>query len=217
MLKIQRLASEFIGTATLVLAVVGSGAMAVNLSNDGGVQLLINALSTVLVLGILISIFSAISGSHFNPVVTLVVLVKSKIEKVEALLFVLVQIAGALFGALLANVMFELPAVNVSTHTRGGFAIWLGEVIATCGLIFIIEYGASGTRGNLAPILIPAWIGGAYFFTSSTSFANPAVTIGRSISNTFSGIAPSSVGAFIAAQLLGASLGFALSVLFTRK
>lgn len=214
----RKLLSEFIGTLVLVMTVVGSGAMAQNLSKDTGVQLLINALATVFALGLLIQILGEISGAHFNPVVTLIAYMKKRIELTSGVLYIFAQFSGGFLGALIANVMFGHPAIFLSTHVRSGWRLGLSEIIATAFLIFIIEYVVRTDRGSLAPVLIPAWIGAAYFFTSSTSFANPAVTFARGFSNTFSGIAPSSIGGFVVFQIIGSLLGLLLaSVLIQSK
>jgi len=210
----RRIAAEFIGTGVLVAVVVGSGIMATNLTNDTGLALLINAIATVFGLAVLIEVLGPISGAHFNPAVSLVAAVRREMRGPEAGYYVLAQIGGALVGVAIANVMFGLPAWTKSTHVRSGAGIWLGEVVATAGLLLIIGAITRTHRGNLGPILVAAWIGSAYFFTSSTSFANPAVTIGRAFTDTFSGIAPSSVPLFIVFQLVGAAIGAALTELF---
>jgi glycerol uptake facilitator-like aquaporin len=203
----RKLASEFLGTATLIATVVGSGAMATALSNDIGIQLLINTIATVFVLYILITLLGPISGAHFNPVVSLVQLVGKSQKISETLSYIVAQVIGAIAGAILANFMFDQEALQISTRAREGFGLLLGEVIATAGLIAIIGILSKREQSNLIPVAVAAWIGSAYFFTSSTSFANPAVTIGRVFSNTFAGIEPGSVLPFIAAQLVGAALG----------
>ena len=203
----RRLAAEGLGTAVLVATVVGSGIMATNLTSDVGVQLLINALSTVAALAVLIATLGPVSGAHFNPAVTLVAAVRREIAAAEAGGYVVVQVLGALIGVAVADLMFDLPAWQASTHDRTGGGIWLGEVVATAGLLFVIGALTRTHRGHLGPVLVPAWIGAAYFFTSSTSFANPAVTIGRAFTDTFAGIAPADVPAFIGFQLLGAAIG----------
>jgi len=214
----RRLFAEYLGTAMLVAAVVGSGIMGTLLTNDDAVVLILNALSTVLALGVLIWMLGPISGAHFNPAVTAVTLVKREVRPGEGLAYIAFQILGGLSGVALANVMFNLPAFNPSTNARNGFPIWLGEIVATAGLILIIGALTRTGRGHLGPILVPAWIGSAYFFTSSTSFANPAVTIGRSMTDTFTGIAPSDVLPFMAFQLIGAAVGALLTeVLYPRK
>jgi glycerol uptake facilitator-like aquaporin len=199
--------AEFFGTALLVCVVIGSGIMGTNLSQDSGVALIINTLSTIFALVLLIFVLAPVSGAHFNPVVSLVQLV-SKSQKVsETLSYIVAQIAGAVSGAVLANIMFSQEALQISTRAREGFGLLIGEVIATAGLVALIGILSKRNQGNLIPLAVAGWIGSAYFFTSSTSFANPAVTIGRVFSNTFAGIEPGSVLPFIAAQLVGAALG----------
>jgi glycerol uptake facilitator-like aquaporin len=207
-------AAEYLGTMILVAAVVGSGIMATTLTDDVGVQLLMNMLATVLVLGLLIWTLGPISGAHFNPAVTGVAMVRREMRGREGAAYIPGQVAGAISGAILANLMFDLPAVQVSTTVRTGGNLLLGEVVATAGLLWIIGALTRTGNGRLGPVLVPAWIGAAYFFTSSTSFANPAVTIGRAFTDTFAGIAPSSVLPFIAAQLVGAAIGAAQTELF---
>jgi arsenate reductase (thioredoxin) len=210
----RRLAAEFLGTAILVAAVVGSGAMGALLSDDLAVVLLVNAVSTVAALGVLIWMLGPISGAHFNPCVTGVEMVRREIRPGEGALYIVAQIAGGLAGVALANVMFGLPAWDPSSRIRDGAPVWLGEVVATAGLLLIIGALTRTGNGRLGAILVPAWIGSAYFFTSSTSFANPAVTIGRSLTDTFAGIAPASVPYFIMFQIVGAAVGAALTELF---
>ncbi len=210
----RRVAAEFLGAMILVAAVVGSGVMATNLTADVGVQLVMNMLATVLVLGLLIWTLGPISGAHFNPAVTGVALVRREIAGVEAARYIPAQIFGAITGAVLANLMFALPAVEFSTRQRTGANLLLGEVVATAGLLWIIGALTRTGNGRIGPVLVPAWIGAAYFFTSSTSFANPAVTIGRMFTDSFAGIAPASVLPFIAAQLVGAAIGAAQTELF---
>lgn len=199
--------AEFIGTAILVCVVVGSGIMGTNLSQDAGVALIINTISTIFALALLILVLAPVSGANFNPVVSLVQLVSKTQKLSETLSYVIAQVTGAIAGSFLANIMFNLDAVQVSTRVREGYGLLLGEVIATAGLIALIGILSKREQSNLIPIAVAAWIGSAYFFTSSTSFANPAVTIGRIFSNTFAGIEPGSVLPFIAAQVVGAALG----------
>lgn len=214
----RRLVAEFLGTGVLVATVVGSGIMGARLSEDLAVVLLVNAVSTVAVLGVLIWVLGPISGAHFNPVVTGVSTVRREMDWREGTLYLIVQVIGALAGVALANLMFDLPAWQQSTHVRSGGGIWLGEAVATAGLILVIGSLTRTGRGHLGAVLVPAWIGAAYFFTSSTSFANPAVTLGRSLTDTFAGIAPASVPAFVAFQFLGAALGALLvEFLYPRK
>lgn len=211
MIKILRKwLAEYIGTATLVCVVVGSGIMGTNLSKDSGVALLINAFSTIFALALLILIIAPISGAHFNPAVSLVQVLRREMNAVEFLSFISAQIAGAISGAIIANVMFDLEAIQISTNERVSTGTLVGEVIATAGLITVILVLVARSQDKLIPVAVAAWIGSAYFFTSSTSFANPAVTIGRVFSDTFAGINPASVLPFIIAQLIGAMLGVAL-------
>ena len=204
---LRKLIAEFLGTCTLVAVVVGSGTMATNLSADRGVDLLINTLSTVLALGILILVLGPISGAHFNPAVTLSELGQKRIGFNEASLFLVAQFSGGVVGTILANLMFKNPAIFQSHHVRSGANLWLGEVIATAGLLLLIQILRGQNKLALAPVVLAGWIGSAYFFTSSTSFANPAVTLARGFTDTFSGIALKSVAGFVLAQLVGALLG----------
>lgn len=210
----RRIAAEFLGTGLLVAAVVGSGIMGTTLSDNLAITLLINAVATVAALGTLIWMLGPISGAHFNPVVTGVAVARREMPKGEAACYVVAQITGAIAGVALANVMFSLPVFEDSTHVRTGLPVWLGEVVATAGLLMVIGALTRTSRGHLGPALVPAWIGAAYFFTSSTSFANPAVTIGRSLTDTFAGIAPASVLLFIVFQVAGAAIGALLTEFF---
>ena len=204
---LRKAIAEFLGTCTLVAVVVGSGTMATNLSADRGVDLLINTLSTVLALGILILVLGPISGAHFNPAVTLSELGQKRIGLNEASLFIAAQFSGGVVGTIIANLMFKNPAIFQSHHTRTGANLWLGEVIATAGLLLLIQVLRGENKLALAPVVLAGWIGSAYFFTSSTSFANPAVTLARGFTDTFSGISLKSVAGFVIAQLVGALLG----------
>lgn len=211
MIKILRKwLAEYIGTATLVCVVVGSGIMGTNLSKDSAVALLVNTFSTIFALALLILIIAPISGAHFNPAVSLVQVIRREMNALEFAAFVSAQIAGAISGAIVANVMFDLQAIQISTNERVTTGTLVGEVIATAGLITVIFVLVARSQDKLIPVAVAAWIGSAYFFTSSTSFANPAVTIGRVFSDTFAGINPASVLPFIIAQLIGAMLGVAL-------
>ncbi|WP_406424024.1 aquaporin family protein [Streptomyces sp. NBC_00873] len=211
----RRAAVEGLGTAALVAVVVGSGIQATELTRDVGVQLLANSLATVFGLGVLIAFLGPVSGAHFNPAVTLAAWFTGRrtgdgpgLRDVAA--YVPAQIAGAIGGAVLADAMFTRPLVHFSTHDRAAGHLWLGEVVATAGLVWLIFGLARTGRAHLAPVAVASYIGAAYWFTSSTSFANPAVTIGRAFTDTFAGIAPTSVAPFLAAQLIGAVLGLAL-------
>jgi glycerol uptake facilitator-like aquaporin len=214
--SVNKLVSEFLGTCLLVCIVVGSGIMATNLSPDIGVQLLINAVSTVFGLMVLIQLLMPISGAHFNPVVTLVNLIQKNVSISTFIKFSIVQTAGAITGAILANAMFNLALFETSTKIRSGSNLYLGEVIATAGLILVINLLVSQEKTALIPVMVASWIGSAYFFTSSTSFANPAVTVGRIFSESFAGIAPSSVLQFIAAQIIGALRGLGIFKVVSR-
>jgi glycerol uptake facilitator-like aquaporin len=203
--------AEFSGTALLVSVVVGSGIMGTNLSQDAGVALLINAFSTIFALALLILVLGPISGAHFNPAVSVVQLFSRQQPIAETLTYIVAQIAGAISGAILANAMFDLPAIQFSTHDRVSSGMLIGEFVATAGLVALIGILSSRDQGKYISVAVAAWIGSAYFFTSSTSFANPAVTIGRVFTDTFAGISAASVLPFIAAQLVGAAIGLAIS------
>ena len=207
---LRKCLAEFVGTAILVGVVVGSGIMGANLSNDLGVVLLINAFSTIFTLALLILIIAPISGAHFNPAVSLVQTLRREMNFSEFLCFIVAQATGAIVGAILANVMFDLPVIQISGNARVSSGTLVGEIIASAGLICVIFILIARSQEKLIPVAVAAWIGSAYFFTSSTSFANPAETIGRMFSDTFAGIAPGSVIPFIIAQLVGAILGLAL-------
>jgi arsenate reductase len=212
---LRRLVAEFLGSALLAALVVGSGIAAQRLSpDDVGLQLLENAFATALGLPVLIMVFSPISGAHFNPVVSLVDSLSGLRAWRDTTLYIPVQVAGCIGGAILANVMFGDPAVTISTTDRLGPGTFLGEIVATAGLILVIFSLARSGRAHLTPAAVGAYIGAAYFFTSSASFANPAITIGRMATDSFAGIAPSSAPGFILAQLIGGALGFGLVRLF---
>lgn len=207
----KRVLSEFLGTCLLVAVVVGSGIMATDLSQDIGVQLLINTISTVFGLFVLIQILGPISGAHFNPVVTLIQLVEKRITAMTFIQYTFAQVLGAIAGAALANSMFNHALLESATKVRSGTNLYIGEIVATAGLILLINLMINQEKTALIPAGVAAWIGSAYFFTSSTSFANPAVTIGRSFSDSFAGIAPESILKFVAAQILGALIGLGLT------
>jgi arsenate reductase len=209
----RRLLAEFIGTGLLVTAVVGSGVMAARLSPvDIGLELLENSVATMLALTVLLLVFGPVSGAHFNPVVSVVDWWLGRrqgpgISARHLAAYLPAQVLGAIAGAILANRMFDLPTVTWSTHYRTGTGMWLGEVVATAGLILLIFALVRSGRVAWAPAAVGAYIGAAYWFTSSTSFANPAVTIGRAFTNSFAGIAPVSVPAFVLAQAVGGVVG----------
>lgn len=212
----RRALAEAVGSVALVAVVVGSGIQATELSRDVGVQLLANSLATVFGLGVLILLLGPISGAHLNPVVTLAAWFTDRragdgVTARDAAAYVPAQIAGAVAGAVLADAMLGKPLVHFSTHDRSAGHLLLGEMVATAGLVLLIFGLPRVGRAHFAPIAVASYIGAAYWFTSSTSFANPAVTIGRAFTNTFAGIAPSSAAPFIAAQTLGAAAGLALA------
>jgi arsenate reductase len=207
----RRLLAEFLGSAFLTATVVGSGIAAASLSpGDTGLQLLENAAATAAGLFTFILMFGPVSGAHFNPVVSLVDAAFGGLRWRYAAAYVPAQVGGCIAGAVLANAMFALSAISISTHHRASPAHLLAEVVATVGLLLVIFSLARTRRGELAPAAVGAYIGAAYFFTSSTSFANPAIDVGRMFSDTFAGIAPASVPAFVVAQLVGAGLAVGL-------
>ena len=207
----RRLVAEALGTGLLVVAVVGSGIMASRLSpDDVGLQLLENAAATAGALVALIWMLGAVSGAHFNPVVTLLDRSFGAISTRDTGLYLVAQVLGGCVGAIVANLMFDLPAIDWSTKDRSSGALWLSEAVATAGLLLVIHGCVRSGRANVVAIAVGVWIGGAYFFTSSTSFANPAVTIARTLSDTFAGIAPSSAPMFIVMQVAGAVIAYAL-------
>jgi glycerol uptake facilitator-like aquaporin len=211
----KKLLAEYLGSALLVAIVVGSGIMATDLTQDVGLQLLINTVATVFGLAVLILILAPISGAHFNPVVTLIDLIQGKSSLFQFLQYAVVQTTGAITGAFLANAMFGNAIIQTATKIRSGSNLYLAEIVATAGLILVINLLVSQKNLTLIPAAVAAWIGSAYFFTSSTSFANPAVTIGRTFSDSFAGIAPECAPKFIAAQILGALIGLGLVKVLT--
>ncbi|WP_433177449.1 aquaporin [Actinoallomurus sp. CA-150999] len=219
----RRALAELVGTGALVAVVVGSGIQATELSRDIGVQLLANALATVFGLGVLIALLGPVSGAHFNPVVSLAAWWTGRRDAEgltlrEVAAYLPAQIIGAIGGAVLADAMFARPLVRWSTHDRFAGHLWLAEVVATAGLVALIFGLARTGRAHQSPVVVASYIGAAYWFTSSTSFASPAVTIGRAFTDTFAGIAPASVLPFILAQLLGGALGLAaVTALFGRS
>jgi arsenate reductase len=207
----RRLLAELIGTALLVAAIIGSGIAASRLSpTDAGLALFENAVATGAALVAIILALGPVSGAHLNPVITLVDAALGGLSAKVAAGYVAAQVVGACVGAMLANLMFSLPAIDLSTHVRSGAGLWLSEVIATFGLVLVVFGVVRSGRTGAAPFAVGAYIAAAYFFTSSTSFANPAVTVGRTLSNTFAGIAPRSAPAFIAFQLLGGVIALAV-------
>ena len=211
----RRLAAEGLGTGLLIIAVIGSGIMATQMSpSDVGLQLLENAIATGGALVGLILMFGSVSGAHFNPAVSILDRLLGSTTTRDTGLYVVAQIIGGCAGAIVANLMFELPAIELSTHHRSSPALWLSEVIATVALLLVIQGCVRSGRAAVVPVAVAAWIVGAYWFTSSTSFANPAVTIARTLSDTFAGIAPASAPMFILMQLVGVVIALGLVRLF---
>ena len=206
----QRLAAEAMGTAFLVATVVGSGIMAETLTKDVALALLGNTLPTGAILVVLIAILAPISGAHFNPAVSLVFALKRELAWRETVLYVAAQILGGVAGTFAAHLMFDLPVIEISAKARAGASLWFAEWVATFGLIVTILAGIRFARASV-PWLVGLYITAAYWFTASTSFANPAVAIARSLTNTFSGIRPVDLPGFIAAQLVGAICGMAFA------
>jgi glycerol uptake facilitator-like aquaporin len=216
-MKLRAHFAEYLGTALITATVVGSGIMAQVLTRDVLLQLLVNTFATVLILALVIWLLAPVSGAYFNPAVLLVAFIRRELSALHLFTFTLVQIAGAASGAILAHALFNRALIDPSTTSRDGSWLFLSEVVATAGLIATIFIAKNQGRGDNAFWLVPLWIGGAYIFTSSTSFANPAITLGRSLTDSFSGIAIASVPVFIAAQLLGALIGHALSELLVKR
>lgn len=211
----RKLLAEFIGTMFLLIGVVGSGIMAENLSGgNDGLALLANAIATGAMLYVIITTLGPISGAHFNPAVTLAFTMRGEHRVAEFAPYVVVQIAGGILGVWLSHLMFDLPILQTSTHDRTGIALWSSEIIATFGLLFVI-FGGIKHKPDTVPTLVAMYITGAYWFTSSTSFANPAVTIARAMSDTFAGINPAHVLMFITMQLIGVAVAaLILPILF---
>lgn len=210
----RKLSAEALGTALLLTVVIGSGIMGERLSSGNvAIALLANTLATVGGLYILIEVFGPISGAHFNPAVSSVMAIKGDLPRSLLAPYIGAQLLGAVLGAWLANSMFDLSILQISSKVRGGSGQWLAEVVATAGLLFVILRAPAGR----AAAMVAAYIGAAYWFTASTSFANPAAVAGRMFSDTFAGIAPSSAAAFVLAQFVGAAIGYGLHDLFERK
>ncbi len=205
----RRLLAEWLGTLLLAATVIGSGIMAERLSGGNqAIALLANTGATILALAVLIGTLGPVSGAHFNPVVTLVAVLRRELSFSEGTAYATVQILGCCAGAVLANAMFGLPSIEFSTHERAGPAQWLSEFVATAGLVLVILTSQSVRE---AAWRVAAWIGAAYWFTASTSFANPAITIARALSDTFAGIRPADVPAFVLAQIAGGLVGMVLA------
>lgn len=213
---VLRLVAEFLGTAALVAAVVGSGIMGESLTSDTGVVLIINQVATVLALAVLVALLLPLSGAHINPAVTLVMALTHRMSPGAAVGYVAVQLAGGVLGTVIAHAMFDRPLLELSTNDRLGPGTFIGEVVATAGLLAVIVTALYQEKTHWLPWLVPAWIGAAFFFTSSTSFANPAVTLGRVFTDSFTGIAPGSLFGFVTAQIVGAILALVIVLPFQR-
>lgn len=200
---VRRAVAEALGTALLIVAVIGSGIMATRLTDDIALQLLANSIATGGALVALILTFRAVSGAHFNPAVSLTAGLLRESRWREVGIFTLAQTAGACLGAIAANLMFELDAINLSQRHRSSGALWFSEALATFGLLLVINGIVRSGQAAMVPFAVAGWITGAYWFTSSTSFANPAVTVARMLSDTFAGVEPASAPMFIAMQLVG--------------
>ena len=216
-MKLRAHFAEYLGTALITATVVGSGIMAQALTTDILLQLLVNTFATVLILAMAIWLLAPVSGAYFNPAVLLISFVRRQISALQLLTFTLMQVAGAVSGAILAHALFNRALIDPSTNSRDGSWLFLSEVLATAGLVATIFIASNQGRGEHAFWLVPMWIGGAYIFTSSTSFANPAITLGRSLTDSFSGIAIASVPTFIAAQILGAIIGHFIADLLVQR
>lgn len=213
----RKLLAEFLGTALLLACVVGSGIMGVNLAQgNDAIALLANAGATAGILYVLIVVFGPVSGAHFNPAVTLVMRLRGELRTHEALAYVGVQVVAAIIGVLLAHAMFDLPLIQPGIHARTGHAQWLSEGVATFGLVLTILLGVRH-RPAAIPVLVASYIFAAYWFTASTSFANPAVTLARSLTRTFAGIRPDDVLGFVLAQLAGSAVGMIVASIFVDK
>ena len=207
----RRLCAEGVGSVLLAATVIGSGIMGERLAGgNAAVALLANTAATVAVLATLIGMLGPVSGAHFNPAVSLIQALRGKLTARDAAAYTLVQIAGCVLGAMLAHAMFEMPLIQASAHVRTGPALWLSEIVATAGLVLVV---LSCDGPAVAAWRVAAWIGAAYWFTASTSFANPAITMGRALSDTFAGIRPADAPGFIAAQIAGALAGLYLGKL----
>lgn len=213
----RKVVGEFLGTLILALAVVGSGAMATSLTADVALQLLINAAATGAILWLIINLFSDLSGAHFNPIVSLISLYRKELSVKDSAQFITAQMSGAIVGTLLANTMFNVSLLTLSSKVRDGWNLLVSETIATAGLIFLIFHLVFQGKDKKIAGAVSAWIFAAYFFTSSTSFANPAITIGRIFTDSFAGVATHSALTFIPFQLVGGVLGYWLALFLNPK
>ena len=216
-MKLRAHFAEYLGTGLITATVIGSGIMVQLLTRDVLLQLFVNTFATVLILALAIWLLAPVSGAYFNPAVLLIAFLRRELSALHLLTFSLAQVAGAASGAILSHALFNRALIDPSTTTRDGSWLFLSEVVATAGLIATIFIAKNQGRGENAFWLVPLWIGGAYVFTSSTSFANPAITLGRSLTDSFAGIAIASVPVFIAAQLLGALLGHYVAEILVKR
>lgn len=215
-MRLRAYLAEFLGTGLITATVVGSGIMAQTLTRDVLLQLFVNTFATVMALALAIWLLAPVSGAYFNPAVVFIAFLRKKESLVTAVTFSVIQIVGAAGGAILAHALFSRALIDPSTHVRDGSALFISEIVATAGLIATIFIASNQGRGEHAFWLVPLWIGSAYVFTSSTSFANPAITLGRSLTDSFSGIALASVPLFIIAQFIGALLGHVIANLLVK-
>ncbi len=215
-MRLRAYLAEFLGTGLITATVVGSGIMAQTLTRDVLLQLFVNTFATVMALALAIWLLAPVSGAYFNPAVVFIAFLRKKESLVTAVTFSVIQIVGAAGGAILAHALFSRALIDSSTHVRDGSALFISEIVATAGLIATIFIASNQGRGEHAFWLVPLWIGSAYVFTSSTSFANPAITLGRSLTDSFSGIAIASVPLFIVAQFIGALLGHVIANLLVK-
>jgi len=214
-MKVKALAMEFVGTALLVTAILGAGYMASGTTQDAAVGLIMNALSATAMLAIIIRLGAKISGAHYNPAVTFALLLSKKVDALTSITYIIGQIAGAISGAFLANAMYGAHIYAISTSTRSNSVLIISEIVAPAGLVWVILRNAK--PANKVALFAPLWIFSAYFFTSSTTFANPAATIGRVFTQSPAGIAPASILRFISAQFIGAAVGWALHSILTEE
>jgi len=215
-MRLRAYLAEFLGTGLITATGVGSGIMAQTLTRDVLLQLFVNTFATVMALALAIWLLAPVSGAYFNPAVVFIAFLRKKESLVTAVTFSVIQIVGAAGGAILAHALFSRALIDPSTHVRDGSALFISEIVATAGLIATIFIASNQGRGDHAFWLVPMWIGSAYVFTSSTSFANPAITLGRSLTDSFSGIAIASVPLFIVAQFIGALLGHVIANLLVK-
>ena len=215
-MRLRAYLAEFLGTGLITATVVGSGIMAQTLTRDVLLQLFVNTFATVMALALAIWLLAPVSGAYFNPAVVFIAFLRKKESLATAVTFSVIQIVGAAGGAILAHALFSRALIDPSTHVRDGSALFISEIVATAGLIATIFIASNQGRGEHAFWLVPMWIGSAYVFTSSTSFANPAITLGRSLTDSFSGIAIASVPLFVAAQFIGALLGHVIANLLVK-